>query len=142
MASGGGEAGNTNGNGVADGKGRGAFILFEGVDRCGKTTQANLLVESLKASGHDACFMRFPGTAASAPACIVKSQAVPYCMVSMHRYICVLSLLGARCVVRLGFYVRYVIVVTYHMARKQHSRYVCTALTIDATVFENQHTLY
>lgn len=40
---------------------RGAFILFEGVDRCGKTTQANLLVESLKKAGHDACFMRFPG---------------------------------------------------------------------------------
>lgn len=40
---------------------RGAFILFEGVDRCGKTTQANLLVESLKDAGHDACFMRFPG---------------------------------------------------------------------------------
>lgn len=40
---------------------RGAFILFEGVDRCGKTTQANLLVESLKGAGHEACFMRFPG---------------------------------------------------------------------------------
>lgn len=40
---------------------RGAFILFEGVDRCGKTTQANLLVQSLKEAGHDACFMRFPG---------------------------------------------------------------------------------
>lgn len=40
---------------------RGAFILFEGVDRCGKTTQANLLVQSLKDAGHDACFMRFPG---------------------------------------------------------------------------------
>ncbi|CAM9119461.1 unnamed protein product [Scytosiphon promiscuus] len=39
---------------------RGAFILFEGVDRCGKTTQAKLLVESLKKAGHDACFMRFP----------------------------------------------------------------------------------
>ncbi|CAM9923214.1 unnamed protein product [Discosporangium mesarthrocarpum] len=40
--------------------GRGAFILFEGVDRCGKTTQANLLVEGLKSSGHETCFMRFP----------------------------------------------------------------------------------
>lgn len=62
MASGGAEVGTASENGVVDGKGRGAFILFEGVDRCGKTTQANLLVESLKASGHDACFMRFPGT--------------------------------------------------------------------------------
>lgn len=60
MASGGAEVGTASENGVVDGKGRGAFILFEGVDRCGKTTQANLLVESLKASGHDACFMRFP----------------------------------------------------------------------------------
>lgn len=40
---------------------RGAFILFEGVDRCGKTTQANQLVDNLKKAGHDACFMRFPG---------------------------------------------------------------------------------
>lgn len=40
---------------------RGAFILFEGADRCGKTTQANLLVENLTKAGHDACFMRFPG---------------------------------------------------------------------------------
>ena len=40
---------------------RGAFILFEGVDRCGKTTQANLLVDNLTKAGHDACFMRFPG---------------------------------------------------------------------------------
>jgi dTMP kinase len=39
---------------------RGAFILFEGVDRCGKTTQANRLVEHLKKSG-PAEFMRFPG---------------------------------------------------------------------------------
>lgn len=46
---------------------RGAFILFEGVDRCGKTTQANLLVESLKDAGHDACFMRFPGGPFSLP---------------------------------------------------------------------------
>lgn len=30
---------------------RGAFILFEGGDRCGKTTQAQSLVDNLKASG-------------------------------------------------------------------------------------------
>ncbi|CAN0187735.1 unnamed protein product [Pylaiella littoralis] len=42
---------------------RGAFILLEGVDRCGKTTQANLLVQGLKDAGHDACFMRFPDRA-------------------------------------------------------------------------------
>ncbi len=40
---------------------RGAFILFEGVDRCGKTTQATKLVEALKAAGQNAVLMRFPG---------------------------------------------------------------------------------
>jgi hypothetical protein len=30
---------------------RGAFILFEGVDRCGKTTQARRLVDALNAGG-------------------------------------------------------------------------------------------
>ena len=39
---------------------RGAFILFEGVDRCGKTTQAKRLVERLNASGRPAVFMNFP----------------------------------------------------------------------------------
>jgi thymidylate kinase len=42
---------------------RGAFILFEGVDRCGKTTQAKRLVEALNAAGQPATFMRFPGEA-------------------------------------------------------------------------------
>lgn len=44
---------------------RGAFILFEGVDRCGKTTQAKRLVERLNALGRAAVFMNFPdrGTA-------------------------------------------------------------------------------
>jgi hypothetical protein len=40
---------------------RGAFVLFEGVDRCGKTTQATKLVEALNASGERAVLMRFPG---------------------------------------------------------------------------------
>ena len=39
---------------------RGAFILFEGVDRCGKTTQANRLVAHLKKE-RPVEFMRFPG---------------------------------------------------------------------------------
>jgi len=42
-------------------KARGALIVFEGVDRAGKTTQANKLVESLNAQGTTARFMRFPG---------------------------------------------------------------------------------
>jgi dTMP kinase len=46
---------------------RGALIVFEGVDRCGKTTQARRLVDALNARGQRAVFMRFPGeTAASA----------------------------------------------------------------------------
>ena len=43
---------------------RGAFILFEGVDRCGKTTQARKLVETLNAEAPTqppTLFMRFPG---------------------------------------------------------------------------------
>ena len=40
---------------------RGAFILFEGVDRCGKTTQCKLLVENLIKKGIPAVGMRFPG---------------------------------------------------------------------------------
>jgi len=39
---------------------RGAFILFEGVDRCGKTTQAKRLAEALSSSGKGSAFMRFP----------------------------------------------------------------------------------
>ena len=39
---------------------RGAFILFEGVDRCGKTTQSTKLVESLKAAGVNAELWRYP----------------------------------------------------------------------------------
>lgn len=70
-------------NGVGE-KGRGAFILFEGVDRCGKTTQANLLVESLKERGHDACFMRFPGihqwVFISAPLVVVRNCDKGNCM--------------------------------------------------------------
>lgn len=39
---------------------RGAFILFEGVDRCGKTTQSTRLVETLKAAGVEAELWRYP----------------------------------------------------------------------------------
>lgn len=34
--------------GSTSGSGRGAFVLFEGMDRSGKTTQAKKLVEALK----------------------------------------------------------------------------------------------
>jgi dTMP kinase len=39
---------------------RGAFILLEGVDRCGKTTQCQLLLNRLLAAGLAAAAMRFP----------------------------------------------------------------------------------
>jgi len=39
---------------------RGAFVLFEGVDRCGKSTQASRLVTTLRARGVDAELWRYP----------------------------------------------------------------------------------
>ena len=39
---------------------RGAFIVFEGIDRCGKTTQCARLVNKLLAAGIAATAMRFP----------------------------------------------------------------------------------
>jgi dTMP kinase len=39
---------------------RGAFIVFEGVDRCGKSTQSRLLVEFLKNKGVDVVHTAFP----------------------------------------------------------------------------------
>lgn len=40
---------------------RGAFIVFEGLDRSGKSTQVGLLAERLRAEGRDVRVMRFPG---------------------------------------------------------------------------------
>lgn len=40
---------------------RGAFIVFEGMDRAGKTTQAKLLQVRCIESGREVKFMRFPG---------------------------------------------------------------------------------
>lgn len=42
------------------GRGRGALIVFEGIDRCGKTTQCTKLVEHLCAAGVAAEMWRFP----------------------------------------------------------------------------------
>jgi dTMP kinase len=39
----------------------GFFITFEGIDFCGKTTQAKKLAKYLKAKGHDTILMREPG---------------------------------------------------------------------------------
>lgn len=41
-------------------KPRGSFIVLEGVDRCGKTTQTGLLMKRFLAAGIAACTMRFP----------------------------------------------------------------------------------
>ncbi len=37
------------------------FITFEGIDLCGKTTQAEILVKRLKSLGYDVLFVREPG---------------------------------------------------------------------------------
>src|SRR5579872_7033380 len=37
------------------------FITFEGIDGCGKTTQAKLLAEHLKSTGSDVLLLREPG---------------------------------------------------------------------------------
>lgn len=39
---------------------RGAFILFEGIDRCGKTTQSKRLVSLLQQRGQNVKHIRFP----------------------------------------------------------------------------------
>ena len=39
---------------------RGLFVVFEGLDRSGKSSQAKLLAESLKAQGRQAKLIRFP----------------------------------------------------------------------------------
>jgi dTMP kinase len=40
---------------------RGFFITFEGVDRCGKSTQAGKLLSYIKSKGYDVIFTREPG---------------------------------------------------------------------------------
>jgi dTMP kinase len=40
---------------------RAPFIVIEGLDRSGKSTQTSLLVERLKALGHSVELLKFPG---------------------------------------------------------------------------------
>eukprot|EP00612_Vaucheria_litorea_P008026 CAMPEP_0171474670 /NCGR_PEP_ID=MMETSP0946-20130122/2561_1 /TAXON_ID=109269 /ORGANISM="Vaucheria litorea, Strain CCMP2940" /LENGTH=221 /DNA_ID=CAMNT_0012004641 /DNA_START=11 /DNA_END=672 /DNA_ORIENTATION=- len=42
------------------GQKRGMFILFEGIDRCGKTTQSSLLVDRLNECGKPTVALKFP----------------------------------------------------------------------------------
>jgi hypothetical protein len=46
---------------------RGAFILFEGLDRCGKSTQVRLLLEHLRNAGIPVAQVSFPGSVARGP---------------------------------------------------------------------------
>lgn len=48
------------------GKKRGAFIVLEGLDRSGKSTQCGKLVENLCARGIPATGIRFPGETSEA----------------------------------------------------------------------------
>jgi dTMP kinase len=40
---------------------RGTFMVFEGIDRCGKSTQSKLLTDALNEQGKKTIHMRFPG---------------------------------------------------------------------------------
>jgi thymidylate kinase len=41
---------------------RGIFIVFEGIDRCGKTTQAHKLAQFMQQNNLPCEHIRFPGT--------------------------------------------------------------------------------
>lgn len=46
---------------TVDAKGRGAFIVVEGLDRSGKTTQTKRIEEALGGEGYKVKLRRFPG---------------------------------------------------------------------------------
>jgi dTMP kinase len=50
---------------------RGALIVFEGVDRCGKTTQTTRLVDTLTKRGKDVRLMRFPDRTTATGECTI-----------------------------------------------------------------------
>lgn len=63
---------------------RGVFVVLEGCDRCGKTTQSKLLVHSLKNRGLSAQFLQFPGK------CSVD-YLFYYCFMKAHYCFCYVS---------------------------------------------------
>lgn len=82
---------------------RGAFILFEGCDRVGKSTQCSMLVDYLKKEGHDVELFRFPDRDTQVGKTIdayLQNKAnlndrVVHLMFSMNRHECSAKILTA-----------------------------------------------
>jgi dTMP kinase len=53
---------------------RGAFILLEGVDRCGKTTQVSLLVKNLISLSIATVAYRFPDRTTQGESCAMRRR--------------------------------------------------------------------
>lgn len=60
---------------------RGAFIVIEGLDRAGKTTQVKQLCDALYEAGHNVKMLRFPGmlsTRLQAEQVLLRAYRNPY----------------------------------------------------------------
>jgi dTMP kinase len=60
---------------------RGAFIVIEGLDRAGKTTQVKQLCDALYEAGHNVKMLRFPGmrpTLLRAAQILLRAYRNPY----------------------------------------------------------------
>lgn len=58
---------------------RGTFVVFEGMDRAGKTTQAKLLQQRCIESGREVRFLRFPGELEQASEAHDEMKRVRFC---------------------------------------------------------------
>lgn len=67
---------------------RGAFILVEGLDRAGKTTQVKRLCDRLYASGHNVKNIRFPGTISPCFQSLQPFSSV-FSLVGIHTDVCI-----------------------------------------------------